>query len=255
MIKIFILTYNAPDELDQNLKSLFACDFPKNKIEINIINNHSQNFKIDPIYSGLIIHHQTLRADWGCGTPARDWNQALVLGFKSLKFPLCEQIILCQNDCIWDIDWYSKLENIHISYDFYQCSWGDCFISIKPSAIKKIGLFDERMCSLGYYEGDFLIRAWLYNRNNSSINDHHHKRVWNPTISVANRSSSSRPQPPYTDLGKKIFELKWPNITAKNWDKGLFKVNPLHSAYPNYIFYPYFEYDIENLKEKNYILP
>ena len=128
MIKIFILTYNAPDELDQNLKSLFACDFPKNKIEINIINNHSQNFKIDPIYSGLIIHHQTLRADWGCGTPARDWNQALVLGFKSLKFPLCEQIILCQNDCIWDIDWYSKLENIHISYDFYQCSWGDCFI-------------------------------------------------------------------------------------------------------------------------------
>ena len=255
MIKVFILTYNAPDELNANLKSLYTSDLPKDNIEINVINNHSTNFFINQEYHAVKVHHQSLRADWGCGHPARDWNQSIILGIGNLKDPKCDQIILCQDDCIWDSNWYEKLVDIHRSYDFYQCSWGDCFISMLPSAVKKIGLFDERMCSLGYYEGDYLIRAYIYNKEKSSINDYHHKRVWNPTVTVANRSNQNISHPSYTNFGREIFSLKWPNIGAKNWESGLFKRPPNHSNYPSYVYYPYFECDIDQLKEKNYILP
>ena len=184
-LKIFILTYKAPIDLARNLKTLFESNALFEDIEVNIINNHSDIFEVPEEYKNrVIIHNQTLRANWGCGTPARDWNQAMVLGFKNLNDPDCNQIILCQDDAVWDSDWKQRLDHIHRRYDFYQCSWGDCFISVLPSAIKKIGLFDERMCTLGYYEGDFLLRAWIYNRDTSSINDYHHKRILNPTEEI-----------------------------------------------------------------------
>jgi hypothetical protein len=254
-LKIFILTYKAPDDLARNLRSLFSSETSFKRIEVNVINNHSDIFEIPEEYKDrVIVHNQSLRADWGCGTPARDWNQALVLGFKNLITPVCEQIILCQDDCIWEKDWLESLDKIHKQYDFYQCSWGDCFLSILPSAIKKIGLFDERMCTLGYYEGDFLLRAWLYNRDKSSINDFHHKRVWNETLTVANRASDEKSSPRYMNHSGNIFAAKWPGIDAQRWHKSLFNHPPKHSAIENYIFYPYFECDIDNLKEKRYVI-
>jgi hypothetical protein len=255
MIKIFILTYRAPQDLANNLNSLFSSDADKSRYQVHIINNHSTDFQLGSDHlKSVKVHHQSLRADWGCGTPARDWNQALVLGFKNLINPDCKQIILCQDDCIWEKDWLTSLDKIHQDYDFYQCSWGDCFISVLPSAITKIGLFDERMCTLGYYEGDFLLRAWLYNRQRSSINDFHHQRVLNQTVTVANRASDERSTPRYMNHSGNIFALKWPGIDAQRWHKSLFNNPPSHSAIDNYIFYPYFECDIENLKEKRYVI-
>lgn len=255
MIKIFILTYRAPQDLANNLNSLFSSKASKDRYQVHIINNHSEDFYLDKIYENrLSVHHQTLRANWGCGTPARDWNQALVLGFKSLITPDCEQIILCQDDCIWEPNWLESLDEIHKTYDFYQCSWGDCFISVLPSAIKKIGLFDERMCTLGYYEGDFLLRAWLYNRDKSSINDFYHKRVWNETVTIANRANDEKSSPRYMNHSGNIFSLKWPGIDSQRWGKSLFKNPPKHSAISNFIFYPYFEGDVEDLAEKGYII-
>jgi len=259
-IKIFILTYRDSEALNANLASLFASDWDPSNTEINIINNHSVEFKLNEEYKNkVIVHHQSLRADWSCGTPARDWNQAIVVGFKSLKEPACEQLILCQDDCVWDKEWKSRLDRIHQTYDFYQCSWGDCFMSFLPSAIVKIGLFDERMCTLGYYEGDFFLRAYLYNREKSSINDYHHKRVWQPTEAVAARPNSHVKTPKLMSYSQAVFFLKWPgypkiNLTW-NWQETLFKHTPMHSAIPCFIMYPYFECDIENLKDKNYVLP
>ena len=259
-IKIFILTYRDPDSLNSNLASLFDSDWEPNNTEINIINNHSEEFKLDERYKNKItVHHQTLRANWSCGTPARDWNQAIVLGFKNLTEPDCDQLILCQDDCVWDKDWRARLDIIHQTYNFYQCSWGDCFMSFLPEAIKNIGLFDERMCTLGYYEGDFLLRAYLYNREKSSINDHHHKRVWQPTGTVANRPTSNVNPPKMMEYSQQVFFEKWTgyhklNLTW-NWDETLFKHTPLHSAIPCFVMYPYFECDVKDLKEKNYIMP
>jgi len=254
-IKIFILTYKAPEDLKNNLTSFFSSNAPFDEIEVNIINNHSTIFEVPEDFKNrVVVHNQTLRADWGCGTPARDWNQALVLGFKNLNDPQCNQIILCQDDAIWEPGWYKTLRKIHKQYDLYQCSWGDCFISVLPNAIKKIGLFDERMCTLGYYEGDFLLRAWLYHRDKVSINDHHHRRVWNPTEDVVKRASDERSTPRYMQHSGNIFSLKWPGIDSQRWEKSLFKNPPRCSAIPNFIFYPYFEGDIEDLSGKGYII-
>ena len=254
-LKIFILTYKAPADLSKNLHSLFNSNASFKDIEVNIINNNSEIFEIPVEYSNrVIVHHQTLRANWGCGTPARDWNQAIVLGFKNLNDPDCDQIILCQDDAIWSENWYESLTAIHQSYDLYQCSWGDCFISILPDAIKKIGLFDERMCTLGYYEGDFLLRSWLYHKEKISINDHHHKRVWNETVPIVKRASDEKSTPRFMNHSGNIFALKWPGIDSQRWHKSLFNNPPEHSSIENYIYYPYFECDIENLKEKRYII-
>ena len=45
-IKIFILTYNAPEDLKNNLASLFNSDTLFKHIEVNVINNHSDIFEI-----------------------------------------------------------------------------------------------------------------------------------------------------------------------------------------------------------------
>lgn len=255
MIKVFILTYNAKKELNLNLSSLFESDADFSNIEVAIINNHT-NFHIDEKFiDRVIIHHQTLRADWSCGSPARDWNQALVLGFKDLNNPACDQIILCQDDAIWDKDWYSRLHEIHKTYSFYTCSAGDCFMSFLPDSIKKIGLFDERICTVGYQEGDYFLRAWIYNREHSSINDSHHNRILNPTETIVNKINSLKEnKPKYANsVGKKIFDLKWYPVTARNWSDSLFIINPKNSKIDNYMSYPYFEKDIESLIEKKYV--
>ena len=257
MIKIFILTYAKPDDLNNNLRSLFNSYVDPRDIEVHIINNHSTNFSLEPQFvDRVIVHHQTLRANWGCGTPARDWNQALVLGFKNLITPDCDQIILVQDDCLWEKDWKHLLDDMHKKYTFYQCSWGDCFISVLPEAIRKIGLYDERMCTLGNYEGDFLLRAWLYNRDKSSINDYHHWRVWNPTVAVARRPFlGPGPRQQYLEHGQDIFDKKWYGMPAWGWNvHKLFDNPPKVSAIPNYLYYPYFEYDVEDLVGKNYVV-
>jgi len=254
-IKIYILTYKDPTGLNNNLRTLFSSRTSFDDIEVHIINNHSEVFELNPEYQErVIVHHQNLRADWGCGHPARDWNQAIVQGFKDLNNPACEQLILCQDDCVWDIDWRQKLDQVHTRYSLYQCSWGDCFISLLPDAIKKVGLFDERMCTLGYYEGDFLLRAWLYNRDKSSINDFHHGRVHNETVTIAHRADNSRGTPPYMKHSGNIFAQKWPGINAQKWRKSLFKTPPKRPAISGYLFYPYFEKDIENLEKKGYVI-
>lgn len=257
MIKVFILTYNNPTDLNNNLKSLFDSSADMSEIEVHVINNHSINFKLDTEFiDQVIVHQQSLRANWGCGTPARDWNQALVLGFKSLVNPDCDQIILCQDDCLWDKDWKHRLDSIHKKYTFYQCSWGDCFISVLPEAIRKIGLYDERICTLGFYEGDFLLRAWIHNRDKSSINDFHHYRVWNPTTDVVRRPFlGAGPRQQYLEHSETIFNQKWRGIPAWGWNiHKLFDNPPTASAIPNYMFYPYFEYDVEDLVGKNYVI-
>lgn len=258
MIKIFILTYASPSDLDQNLTSLFNSYVDPREIDVHIINNHSTKFELNDRFKDKVtVHHQSLRADWGCGSPGRDWNQALVLGFKDLKDPACEQIILCQDDCVWHQDWRPKLREVHKKYTLYQCSWGDCFLSILPDAIKTIGLFDESMCSLGYYEADFLLRAWLFNRDKTTINDFYHYRMLNITTTVATRIDRKPGDARgyrYQDHSAKVFSTKWPGVEANGWYHSLFRNPPTGPATPVFMNYPYFEYDVEDLEKKGFVV-
>lgn len=250
MIKIFILTYKAPEELNANLSSLFKTN---GDYEVHIINNHSEVFEVNEEFrSRVIVHHQTTRANWGTGHPARDWNQALILGFKDLMNPECEQVILCQDDVVWYDNWIDTLEKIHHKYTFYTCGWGDCLMSFKPNAVRRIGLFDERFSVVGYQDGDYFLRAFLYNKENSSINDSWHKRVLNPTVPIAERYTNipmSRTSAYQKTLGGTVWNHKWGTQDPK-WNGVVNATQPLCDSY---MMYPYFEKDVETLKEQRYV--
>jgi len=148
-IKIFIVTYQGENHLRDNLRSLFSGHNDEfNEIEVNIINNHSE-FKIDKEFQGLVnVYHNTLRPDFSTGHLARNWNQAIINGFKSLVNPDCELLITSQDDVIWKSDWYSTLTEIMQKYTFYTSGNGDAFCCYRAEAIRNIGLWDERFCTL-----------------------------------------------------------------------------------------------------------
>jgi hypothetical protein len=156
-----------------------------------------------------------------------------------------------------EIPYYASRREIHKKYTLYQCSWGDCFLSILPDAIKTIGLFDESMCSLGYYEADFLLRAWLHNREKTTINDFYHYRMLNITTTVATRIDRKPGDARgyrYQDHSAKVFSTKWPGVEANGWYHSLFRNPPTGPATPVFMNYPYFEYDVEDLEKKGFVV-
>ena len=60
---------------------------------------------------------------------------------------------------------------LHKKYSFIQFGRGCGFMSFKPEAIKKIGLWDERFCNIGFHEADYFLRAFLFNNESTTLND------------------------------------------------------------------------------------
>ena len=179
-IKVYIVTYNHSSFLNRNLFSLFMSDMSKHEVEVFIINNHS-NFSIQEQYRDRVtVLHNTLRPDWSTGHLTRNWNQALVNGFKDLENPDCDIVVHAQDDLDWAPNWANFLVEQHETYDFINIGTGDAACSYTPEAVRKIGLWDERFCAIGYHVADYHIRAVKYHGAKSSINDLGHGRVWNP---------------------------------------------------------------------------
>lgn len=251
-IKIFIVSYNDYDSLNSNLESLFSLDFSNCDVSVHVINNHT-NFKINEKYADRVrvLHNQT-RPNFSRGHLSRNWNQALINGFHDLNKPDCDIVIGCQDDIVWNSGAFQKLLSIHDKYSFYTCAPGDGLWSIKPEAVKKIGMWDERFCAITYQEADYFIRAVKYNKEFSSINDNHHRRVHNPTEHIAKKVIGIRKHSTESQYVWKytltLFQKKWPGISPESWTD--------LSAIPdckieNFVYYPYFEKDIE-LRGKNY---
>lgn len=262
-IKIYIVTYKNEKDLNLNLESIFACDFKNHNVEVNIINNHSE-FNFQNKFNVNILHN-SLRPDFSTGHLARNWNQAIINGFKNLKNPDCDILIHCQDDSMYSKTWLKDLIECHKTFSFIQMGVGDNFCSYTPEAIKNIGIYDERFNNIGYQEADYFLRAFLYNRESSTINDYHHKRLWQPI----NKKICDRTNPIYTNklnisefhvasskhhvLNKNLFYKKW-GTKPENWSEFLFKSNVKNSLIENYIYYPYFELDILDLESKNYFV-
>lgn len=261
-IKMFIITYNNEKDLNNNLESLFLSDFLGHKVEVNIINNHS-NFKINPSFAGKIsILHNSLRPDFSTGHLARNWNQAIINGFKDLNNPDCDIVITVQDDTIFDPNWLSYLLELHQDFTFVQMGVGDNLCSYLPEAIKTIGLWDERFCNVGYQEADYFLRALIHNKDKSSLNDHQHRRLINPvSFSFCHRPADANVFSPehhksmvYHYISEKVFKAKWPGVSANYWENNLIQNPPSKAAIPNFITYPYFEKDIYDLVGKGYIV-
>jgi hypothetical protein len=252
-IKIYIVSYNHRESLDNNLSSLFAVDFKEHNVEIYIINNHSNFSMNESFYDKVHVLHNSTRPNFSNGHLSRNWNQALMNGFKDLSNPDCDIVVCAQDDTIWFADSIEKLVEIHKTYSFYTCTFGDGFCSYTSEAVKLIGMWDERFCALTFQEADYFLRAHLYNKEMSSINDRIvHGRVLNATSEIVGRKnirdqSSNNYVYRYS---KNLFKLKWPDYEPEQWDDKIGSLSTT-SAITNFVLYPYFEKHI-NLDGKNY---
>lgn len=261
-IKQYIVTYNNSLQINNCLDSIFS-KLSKEELsvlEIYIINNHS-NLEINKEYlNNITILNNDLRPDFSTGHLSRNWNQAIINGFKNLKNPDCDIVITNQDDTIFKENYINQIIELHNSFDLIQFGWGDNFISYTPNAIKRIGLWDERFCNIGYQEADYLLRAALYLKDKACINDFSHNRLFNdieeskwviniiPSGNARNESyhhSSSL----FHSHSKYMFDFKW----EVNPDRGFENIVNLTPKINSFILYPYFEKDIETLKEQFFI--
>lgn len=270
-IKIYLVTYKGHKRLGPTLKSLFDSNITDYEFEINIINNHT-DIRVPEEYASrpeLTVLHNTLRPDFSSGHLSRNWNQALVNGFKSLTNPDSDIVVCSQDDSIFHPEWATRLEFLMETYDFVHGGHGDQFHAYKPEAIRKVGLWDERFCGISRQAADYFYRCLIHNPDGSTIQDVVHKRVLNTIHQDVNLSQNWLVNADVRQLdevwdnslhgndhiAQKIMIQKWGRDPFP-WDKSLFlwASGTTSSMCSNYIQYPYFEKDVYNLKEKRYMV-
>jgi hypothetical protein len=266
-IKVFIVTYNC-DLIYNNIRSLLSSDLVNYDYSINVIDNYCENNDLIDFCkdNNINLFENKLRPSFSTGHLSRSWNQCIINGFKDLNNPDCDILVLCQDDNLFLSSWCSELISYHDTYEFISMGAGDQLHSYKPEHIKKVGLWDERFCNIGYQEYDYFIRSYVYNRDNSSINDRSHGRVYNKLgdkfidhssylIGGMRNDKRHLSSLMYHEISKNILIHKWGQESLHNtcWDfEYLNSINKCNIE--NYIYYPYFEKDIYDLKGKNYLI-
>jgi len=275
-IKVFIVTYRRNKILNKTLDILLnKTDFSSiPKTEVNIINNHSDFHLNEEFVDKVNVIHNNARPDWDTGNLARNWNQSLVHGFKDLNNPETKIVVTMQNDIVLHPNWATNLLKLHQKYTFITGCLGDNVISYRPDAVKKIGMWDERFIAPGNKEADYYIRALIYNKEQSMINDTVHNRLLN------NHDALPLDTPEYHGGDKdwleiksndlwdeawyhtsQIFRWKWkdtwktqPAYTGwlTKWTKDFVENPPTPPKVPSFVQYYYFEKDIE-MHNKNYV--
>lgn len=141
---MYILTYDSEYHINDSLNQIFTYGLDDD-IELNIINNHTnlqiseQNKKKLEDFGNYKILHNVMQSDTSWGYTTRNWNQALILGFKSLNNPDCDVVICAQDDTLYNDNWLRNLKARHEEgLEFISAGLGDCFCSYTPEAVKAI---------------------------------------------------------------------------------------------------------------------
>lgn len=257
-IKIYIITYKGDDKVRRNLDSLSVSDIIDYEYEVYIINNHSSfninNLELDSFsMNNIKILHNVLRPDFSNGHLSRNWNQAIVNGFKDLNKPDCDILIHCQDDTLWEKDCFKKLINVHEKFTFIQYGLGDQFCSYLPEAVKKIGLWDERFNSITMQGEDYFTRAVRYNYYKTTVTDPRHMRKHNPlpNLNLIKRPPGKTWEQKHKGYGIRFFEMKWGMSGRDAFNKAT-KGEKINPHIESYMMYPYFEKDVDDLKGKGY---
>jgi len=261
-IRVFTTTYDNDRMLERNIRTLLESDLTEHDYDIYVINNYGT--LTIPDQPRVTVLDNNLRPDFSTGHLSRNWNQALMLGFEDLKDPACTYVVCTQNDAVFKPEWVKSLHQLHQEFDLVTFGAGDEFHSYTPQAVIRIGMWDERFCNLGFHVADQWLRALIYHRERSSINDQHHGRAWNPR---ANRIIDrvpvgwERKEPShvvarrYNKFTRHLFSKKWRGLQPNAWNTAaLHKWLPQGPALPEYVLYPYFEKDID-FSDKNYVIP
>lgn len=267
-VKLYILTYNDRQHLNEGLTSLFNADLSKHELHVHIINNHT-NFHINEEFKDKVtVLHNVLQPDFGTGHTSRNWNQGLIHGFKDLDNPDCDLVVLAQDDTIYGPDWLNLLHKIHfeMNYHFFCVGAGDMLHSYTPTAVKRVGLWDERFSAICFMEHDYFIRAAMYLGQAASVNDTGHMAglysfhqlpfandvAWNP-VRNQTKTALGQARGKFDNPFRELFKEKWGNYSEFTPTSD-FLHNPRPSRLINYILYPYFEKGVENLNEIGYNL-
>ena len=275
-IKVYIATYKRNDILAETLDWLFESDF--NEVcngEVFILSNHTSTEIQERHRDKVKVIRNEGRPDWSNGNLSESWNQAIVHGFKDLSNPDCDYVVTLQNDALVDKNWCSNLIKFHERFDFIKGKFGDNVMSFTPQHIKKVGLWDERFCSIQFKEADYDIRSIQRNGERVYLDDVMHRIEYNNNPSfdfdvkghrninedIKRRADDSEHQDIwnvsrggiYRAYSWRWFTHKWsgtyktsPNIHGWciGWDDD-FKQNPPQGQIKEVVRYPYFEKDID----------
>ena len=275
-MKVFIVTYRRVEILNKTLDTLFnKTDFSSiPDTEVTIINNHSEFELYDEFKDKVVVLHNNTRPDWDTGNLGRNWNEALLHGFKNLNEPDAKIVVTMQNDIVLDPNWATNLLKMHQKYTFVTGQLGDNIVSYLPEAVKKIGMWDERFLTPANKEADYYIRALIYNKDKSLINDRVHGRLLNAHDALPlDTSEYQGGEPSWREIKSneiskegwfhtsQIFYWKWKDTWKTQpqyygwltrWSPDFVENPPSPPKVPNFVQYYYFERDMD-LKDKNYI--
>lgn len=194
-LSVYIVTYRRDDVLNQNLSSLWAgCVDPSN-IQVTVISNHPV-VRIDAENERpnlrVIINATRHANSWGF--LARDWNFAIIDAFGKWDNPKgVDWCVLAQNDVEWLQGWDQWLAS-QKDYDLVSQPVGDAVVALNIEAVRRVGLFDERFCTLHFHDIDYLNRATIHLGPRASINDTHFESsaaAFNPVGNVLIATSAT----------------------------------------------------------------
>lgn len=245
-VRIFVVTYkNNPILNDWALKFLTESDISCAETEIFVIGNHSED-QIDEKYQDrvtFIPNH--LRPDFSTGHLARNWNQALMLGFGQLFAPQADIVVCMQNDTKVKDNWLSTLLEYHQTYDFYTCGQGDQFHSYTSTGVRALGLWDERFCNIQCQEFDYFYRALRAIPDKVSINDEIHKDRHHPLPSIIHSTLTGYQRYEGDHVRSTRYYLIASNMFLKKWGNHGWNIHNIPRDGPCYapqhMLYPYFE--------------
>lgn len=226
-------------------------------IGLTIINNYGYLEQDD---SRVTVINNLLRPDFSTGHLSRNWNEAIINGFRDLEAPDVDYVICVQIDAILGDTWYQKLLAIltkHPNLEYLALGEGDEFQVFTPQVIKTVGLYDERFCNIGYQEADYFRRIRISKPLNAVILDYKHGRVLNNIgldesmvkgIIVQNPSKemndSHRLSMVHHRQSLKVFHYKWGRDTdPEHWTSTV--IDPGSNYGKEFRYYPYFENKID----------
>jgi hypothetical protein len=267
-ITIYVITYKNDKILNEwLLASLANSNYPKDKICLHIQNNFSDKVVIDKEFETYVnyIHHNTIRLSRSFGHLSRDWNHGIMNGFVDLNKPRSDMVMLLQNDTKLTSDWYEKTCDVMQDNYFVSFGAGDQCMIIRPECVKKVGMIEERFCSLSWQEYDYFLRCILRIPMKTSINDEYHQRLHRPLnylCPIKKTETGMERKENYFLAGthyesENFLKKKWPCRDMWGESSWLLAKKISQSGaplVPMYIMYPYFEKDIDQSVYKQWSL-
>lgn len=260
-VHIFVVTYKNEPLLARCLDSVAEAQKAAPEaasVQVTVLNNFGELAL--PDRPGVTVLNNAARPDFSTGHLARSWNQAILHGFRDPKDPACDLLVLAQNDAVFRPGFLAAIPRHAARFCYMTFGHGDEVQVMTPEAVRRIGLYDERFCNIGFHEADYFLRALIAAPEAVSINDAFHGRVHNPvtndvTEHVATGWSRGDPahvaSMAYHGLSRRVFAYKWGDTDPQQWGDA---ARSLRVCAKQFMMYPYFEAALPHTEHKYHVV-